>query len=329
LQLTTKSVFTLLRFALAIGLLFWLGYSGSIDWASLLGLVHEWHYTLLAVLLFIAANVLISWRLQILINAHQLQLPFFAAVRLTFIGLFFNTYLPGATGGDIVKIYYASKGNPGKRAEVVTILILDRIVGLFCLLTLPLLLAPFFMTMIKSTPVLQGLLWIALVVACGMIVAVIIGTHPGFRSSRLLQWLYTRMPLGRLLQRALDTLHDYRHNKGVILQAMLLSYLLQLLMIGVSLAIAQATGAQGADLRMVMLIPLGFLANSLPVTPGGIGVGEAALAHLFMLFGMQGGAEVILGWRLIMIVTGLLGLVFYLRGEQRFVFSAGHDAATP
>jgi len=329
LQLTRTTFFTVLRFALAFGLLAYLGYSGSIDWASLLGLVREWHYTLVAVLLFIAANVLISWRLQLLINAQQLKLPFFAAVRLIFIGLFFNTYLPGATGGDIVKIYYASKGNPGKRAEVVTILILDRVVGLFCLLTLPLLLAPFFMEMVASRPVLQGLLWIALVVACGMIVAVIIGTHPGFRNSRLLHWLYTRMPLGGLLQRALDTLHGYRHNKGVILQAMLLSYLLQLLMIGVSLAIAQATAPQGADPRMVMLIPLGFLANSLPVTPGGIGVGEAALAHLFMLFGMQGGAEVILGWRLIMIVTGLLGLVFYLRGEKRFVFSAGHDAAAP
>jgi glycosyltransferase 2 family protein len=328
LQLSKTTVFTVLRFALAIALLAYLGYSGSIDWSSLLGLVREWHYTLVAVLLFIAANVLISWRLQLLINAQRLKLPFFAAVRLIFIGLFFNTYLPGATGGDIVKIYYASKGNPGKRAEVVTILILDRFVGLFCLLTLPLLLAPFFMEMVASRPALQGLLWVALVVACGMIVAVVIGTHPAFRNSRLLHWIYTRMPLGMLLQRALDTLHNYRHNKSVILQAMLLSYLLQLLMIGVSLAIAQATGPQGADPRMIMLIPLGFLANSLPVTPGGIGVGEAALAHLFMLFGMQGGAEVLLGWRLILIVTGLLGLVFYLRGEKRFVFSAGHDATT-
>lgn len=327
MQLTKKSAFTLLRFALAIGLLAYLGYSGSIDWASLLGLAREWHYTLVAVLLFIGANVLISWRLQLLINAHQLQLPFFAGVRLIFIGLFFNTYLPGATGGDIVKIYYASKGNPGKRTEVVTILVLDRFIGLFCLLTLPLLLAPFFMEMITATPVLQGLLWAALVVACGMIIAVVVGTHPGFRNSRLLQWIYTRVPLGSLLQRVLDTLHSYRDNKGTILQAMLLSYLLQLLMIGVSLAIAQATAPLGADPRMIMLIPLGFLANSLPVTPGGIGVGEAALAHLFMLFGMQGGAEVILGWRLIMIVTGLLGLVFYLRGEKRFVFSADHDAS--
>ena len=327
MQLTTKSAFTLLRFSLAFGLLFYLGYTGSINWSSLLGLALEWQFTLAAVLLFIGNNLVLAWRLQILINAHHLRLSFFAAARLTFIGLFFNAYLPGATGGDIVKIYYASKGNPGKRTEVVTILILDRFIGLFCLLTLPLLLAPFFMEMGTATPVLQGLLWAALTVACGMIVAVVIGTHSGFRNSRLLHWIYTRMPLGGLLQRALDTLYTYRHNKGVILQSMLLSYLLQLLTIGASLAIAQATAPLGADLRMIMLIPLGFLANSLPVTPGGIGVGEAALAHLFMLFGMQGGAEVILGWRLIMVVTGLLGLVFYLKGEKRFVFSADNDAA--
>lgn len=178
---------------------------------------------------------------------------------------------------------------------MVSILILDRVVGLFCLLTMPLLLAAFFTDMVASRPLLQALLWLALAAAAGVIVAVFIGTHDAFRNSRILSWVYTRMPLGGLLQRALDTVHTYRHSKGVILQALLLSYLLQFVMIGVSLAIAQATAAQGADLRMILLIPLGYLANSLPVTPGGLGVGEAAREHLFRLFGMQGGAEVILG----------------------------------
>ena len=34
--------------------------------------------------------------------------------------------------------------------------------------------------------------------------------------------------------------------------------------------------------------------------------------------GLTGGAEALLGWRLLTILTGLVGLVFYLQGRKRF-----------
>jgi uncharacterized membrane protein YbhN (UPF0104 family) len=75
---------------------------------------------------------------------------------------------------------------------------------------------------------------------------------------------------------------------------------------------------------MSVLIPLGFTANALPFTPGGLGVGEAAFNKLFALAGLTGGAEALLGWRLLTILIGLLGLAFYLQGRKRFV----HDIET-
>jgi uncharacterized membrane protein YbhN (UPF0104 family) len=111
----------------------------------------------------------------------------------------------------------------------------------------------------------------------------------------------------------------------VIFKALICSVILQLMMVLVSMAISEATNPQGADLKMLALIPMGYLANSLPVTPGGLGVGEAALESLFKLGGLEGGAEVILGWRLIMVIVGLLGLAFYLKGEKRFVFMSDQE----
>ena len=70
---------------------------------------------------------------------------------------------------------------------------------------------------------------------------------------------------------------------------------------------------------MAVLIPLGHLANTLPITPGGLGVGEAAFNKLFALAGLEGGAETLLGWRLLTLLLGLVGLVFYLQGRKRFV----------
>lgn len=104
-------LFTLIRLVIAITMVLYLMQMGVIDWTSLSGLIIAWPYTLLAVILFFVATILQALRLQILINAHQMSLSYMAAVKLTLIGLFFSTYLPGATGGDLIKIYYASKEN--------------------------------------------------------------------------------------------------------------------------------------------------------------------------------------------------------------------------
>lgn len=316
-----KFLFTLLRLAIAAAMLWYLSQAGSIDWQSFIGLAKQWPYTLAAIGLFIISTLIQSERLRILINTHQLDLTYFAAVKLTFIGVFFSTYLPGATGGDLVKIYYASKGNPGVRAEVITIMVLDRFIGLFSLLTLPLLLAPFFIELITAHQVLQAILAVSAAISSGIIIFTIIGAKFELADNRLLNWIENKFSFGSLLVRMLHTIHYYRNNIGVIFKALFYSYTLQLLMVGVALAIAQATNALGADLKMLFLIPMGYFANSVPITPGGLGVGEAAMESLFLMGGLTGGAETILGWRLTMIVVGLLGLVFYLKGEKRFVFN--------
>ena len=300
---------------------------GSIDWQSFIGLAKEWPYTLVAFGLFTLSTLIQSERLRILINTHQLDLTYFAAVKLTFIGIFFSTYLPGATGGDLVKIYYASKGNPGLRAEVITIFILDRFIGLFSLLTLPLLLAPFFIELIAAHQILQAILAVSATISSGIIIFTIIGAKFELADNRFLNWIESKFSFGSLLVRMLHTIHYYRNNISVIFKALFFSYTLQLLMVGVAMAIAQATNVLGADLKMLFLIPMGYFANSIPITPGGLGVGEAAMESLFIMGGLTGGAEAILGWRLTMIVMGLLGLLFYLKGEKRFVFNQSQQDA--
>ena len=305
-------------------MLWYLASLGSIQWRSFYGLASVWQYTLTAILLAVVAIILQAMRLRWLIIAHGLTLSRRAAIRLTFIGQFFSTYLPGAAGGDLVKIYYASKGNPGARAEVITILLLDRFIGLFSLLTLPVLLAPFFINLIAVTHTLQALLVASLIFALGVILASFIGAKTDLADSRFLRTI-ERFRFGRVLARALHTLHFYRTNTGVILQALISSYAVQIMMVGVTMATVQATNPTGADPRMLLLVPMGYLVNALPVTPGGLGVGEAATESLFTISGLDGGAEAILGWRLIMIVVGFAGLAFYLKGEKRFVFDRRAD----
>ena len=58
-----------------------------------------------------------------------------------------------------------------------------------------------------------------------------------------------------------------------------------------------------------------MLANALPLTPGGIGIGEAAFEALFQSVGAMGGAETILAWRVLTTLIDLAGGALLLLGR--------------
>lgn len=309
-----------LRIALGLGLLIYLGASGIIDWHALAGLGRSWPLSLAALgLVALAGIVLIAWRLCLLMRPHGLHLSLAASIRLTLIGLFFNTCLPGSTGGDVVKIYYAVEGNRGRRLEIATIMMLDRVAGLLGILGFTLLLVPFFQSTLTALPVLKALVW-----ATGGVLAIVLAgmwcctsNHVIWR--RVVTWMVQTMPGGDYLERVINTLKVYRAHAGLCTQVIGVSMAVHLCMTLGTLLVIQATHPVGADSRMMLLIPMGFVANSLPVTPGGLGVGEAAFDQLFQMVGFTGGAVAILGWRVLMILIGLPGIIFYLFDKKQAV----------
>ena len=70
-----------------------------------------------------------AWRWRRLMQPQGIFLPFSKCLALTFVGQFYSTFLPGITGGDLVKIIYTSRVIGSKTKSTVTIL-LDRVIGL-------------------------------------------------------------------------------------------------------------------------------------------------------------------------------------------------------
>ena len=60
-------------------------------------------YFVLSLLVFAAAQVIISVRWWLLLRAQSIHISVLAAVRLFFLGLFYNNVMPGAVGGDLLK----------------------------------------------------------------------------------------------------------------------------------------------------------------------------------------------------------------------------------
>ncbi|MBE9573239.1 MAG: hypothetical protein IMF11_21635, partial [Proteobacteria bacterium] len=77
-----------------------------------------------------------------------------------------------------------------------------------------------------------------------------------------------------------------------------------------------AVGSMPTVSESIAVAPLVILANTLPVTPGGIGIAEGASAGLYALVGQAGGANGMLLTRFFIVVHALLGLPFFLLSRQ-------------
>jgi uncharacterized protein (TIRG00374 family) len=312
-------LFAIVRPALALAALAWLYYSGAISLGLLKGLLVNWPLTVTAATVFAISGVVSAWRFCILLRPKGHVLSLFDSVRLTFIGLFFNLCLPGGAGGDATRIYYASIGNSGWRTELATIVVLDRVAGLFGLFLWPVLAAVFYRDLLTQAPTIFHLILAAALACVVTIVGMLLLMNQSFRHSRLCAWAFRRLPMGRKLEDVVETLHGYRRHWSALVYASLVSLLIHTCSSVVMLLASAAIDPAHFSWSIAILAPLGFLANSLPVTPGGLGVGEAAFASLFRMAGLPGGPPLMLAWRGVTLLGSLAGLIFYFQGKRRMV----------
>jgi glycosyltransferase 2 family protein len=317
-----KLLWTLIRRAIGVGLVVYLAKSRLIDFRALTKLITAWPVTLAALALIFLDILLMSLRLCWLFRPQGLQLSLASSLDLNLVSSFFATFLPGAAGGDLAKLYYAARENKGRRAEIVTVIAFDRAVGLFSILLLPLLFAPFFMPLIRSVRALQGLLALTAALAIAALAAFFLCLYNEAWMLRAARWASQFLPGREWPQRVVATIGEYRKSWDVLLAALAASIAANLTLIAATALAVLLFSPSSLSMKMCLVVPMGDVANSLPLAPGGLGVGETAFSALFKVVGLQSGAEALLCWRIWRAMLSLAGLVIYLRGMKQAVFDA-------
>ncbi len=300
-----------LRFGVAAVLLVYLVRSAGIDWSSFGGFLDR-PALLLGVAAMLGTTVYFTAvRLPVLLGAAGFSLGTREAVQLSLIGMFFGLFLPGSASGDAAKIYYTvSKQERGTRAELATIVLLDRAIAMWALFAMPFLAAPFFTSEVASSGVFQTLL-----VFCGVV----------FGAGTLVLAAVFFVPIGwidalrnvirwELPWRIVLAVREFRRSLGAVAVAFGLSVVAHSAAIATTAVVAAAVAPSSLKAELALVVPLGFVANAIPLTPGGLGVGELAFHRLFDSVGMTGGAEVAIGWRVGVMAAALLGGWIYVRG---------------
>ena len=130
-----KTLLTILQLAVTGALLYWVFHDPAVRAAMLLGMREaDYRWIAAAILAYIVVEFAAVVRWNILLKVQGIRLSTPRVVGLFLIGMFYNQFLPGGTGGDIVKTYLLWKETPDKKPGALLAVLFDRLIGLIALI---------------------------------------------------------------------------------------------------------------------------------------------------------------------------------------------------
>jgi len=303
----------LIRIGAGFGLLALLYYWRVIDLGAFDILVGQPDILALALAASLANIPLEVLRWHILLRAQGIDLRLWRTTRVLATSVFFANFLPGAAGGDLIRGLYVYKAAPGRRAAAMLSILIDRLIGLVAFVLVGL-------TAMLTRPLGRGPLEFSVLAISMLFIALLVLLFfYGHVMARALQRLL-RGRSARLAQIVDDTgtaLQQYGRDWRRTGLAILISVVIVGCAVGPIVLIAEAmpfAGPSAADYGIAGLYAL--IANSLPVTPGGLGIGEGAFASGCIMLAPRAAhaayGTIFLAFRCVFILSTLPGLVAYL-----------------
>ncbi len=259
------------------------------DWRTLAEVFRNlspWYFGL-SLVVFAAAQVIIAVRWWLLLRAQSIHIEVLAAVRLFYLGLFYNNVMPGAVGGDLLKAWYVTKHTDRRLAGALSVFV-DRAVGLAGTL----LIAIFtYLTFVRGRIAIGGMgagwlsqhwrvvLWA--VAAVGAVFAALLA-HPAARA-RLAGTAAKGRVKGVLLLRGFkDAVVVYCSRPWTLLSALVLTLIAQSTVIAAFWLLGRDLGVEAGLSYYFVVFPVMWVVGAIPISIAGLGVTEAGTVGLFV-----------------------------------------------
>src|SRR6184192_4890755 len=217
-----KVLLTLFQIAVTVGMLIWVFHDPNqrAKMAEALRTA-DYRWVGAGIFAYILVEVFAAFRWQILLRVQKIRLSFPRVAGLFFIGLFYNQFLPGGTGGDIIKSYYLLQETPDRKAGALLAVVFDRFIGLVALVAITATLITLRYDFLSQKPETRNLLWLLLFLL-GASVAFLLATFiiSGFK---LLHSLPARFPGRDRLIEISAAYHLYAHHWRATLVAFVAS----------------------------------------------------------------------------------------------------------
>lgn len=280
-------------------------------------------FLLLALFMQAIAIVIVTVRWRLLLRVQEIEVSFRDLLSLTMVGMFWNAALPGAVGGDVLKMVYITRHAPTKRTEAVLTIMVDRIMGLLGLLLVALISVVFSLQFIlhADRSVQLATITVGLGAACGITGVLGVMFRATFSRlplvSPLIGWGRNKLPGGivHTLDRLVRALDLYKSAPGVMLQALGISAVTHFLAALTIYLIGQAYHETALDLWSYFLAAqIANTVAAIPITPAGFGARDQVLTAFFKAGGATPAeAGIIAAFNtLVLLFWSLVGGIFYV-----------------
>jgi uncharacterized protein (TIRG00374 family) len=238
-------------------------------------------WLLLGFVAFGLVLVTTTGRWALLLAVQDIHLGWKRTWQLVMIGMFFNLFLLGSTGGDVVKIFYAMREAPQKKTALFLSVVVDRLVGMFAIMMITLVIALCCFSAMTSTVITRSLLTTVTALFGGFTLFLVVG----FIVDRLHLWkkIPHWLPGHHFLLDIAAACSLYARRRTLLVAALLYSLVQNFFLFGSVICAAFAfSSLPGAPkiVAMIEAIPIVNTISAIPISLSGIGVREGLFETL-------------------------------------------------
>jgi uncharacterized membrane protein YbhN (UPF0104 family) len=313
-------IITLLKFSFATGLIYWLVNSGKLDFTLLSDVIKDPTKLLICGFGMLLVLMLANFRYSIILSHKSLiRIPFLRLLKYNWIGMFFNSVLPGSVSGDFVKIFYIKNEDKSLSNKfMLGSVLIDRILGLFGLI-----LSLGFFTIFNYTELSALSLDIKKLLDLNLLLftLVVLGLFSLFYFQNLPHKLLIPLQelpvLHKILPKLLLLWDELCEFKTKMVSLTIISIFLQIVSVIIFWFLTKDFSQGDFDLKYALsIVPVGFVAISIPIAPSGLGVGHAAFHTLLEFVGIKNGADLFNIYFFMVLSFNLIGALPYLFSKK-------------
>ena len=312
----TQHIKLILKLLIAALLLFALYRLGAIDF-SLISVAFVSPALLSASLLCLFAGIVLGgvrWWMLLRISGHNFR--FLPCLKLQLFGSFFNIYLPGAAGGDLIRgayIYRMIGKDKGRYGALFSIFV-DRLFALLGLILSGIVIISYMILTETSTQGVEQYIRLTLILLVLMPVGIAVGFLAVHLVSRLRIFKAMPVRIQHTVHVAINMVKSYAKEWPTMLFCALLSLISSgtviMGIVFISMSFPFSTSIQITAIAGVF----GNIFSAIPITPGGIGVGESIFASICRKLSgnMDAFATIYLAFRIQMFIVNIPGGIWVI-----------------
>jgi uncharacterized protein (TIRG00374 family) len=309
-----KTLLKLLQVAVTVSLLWWV-FHDSDKRAQMSEPLQQanWGWLWVGVAVFFGGTILATFRWKVLLNVQGIDLGWVRSWQLFMIGMFFNLFMLGSTGGDVVKMFLTMREARNNKAAALLSVFMDRVIGMMALIIISLGFLYFRYDLLSHSPassaLLTTLLWL-LAAAAVVIVVMFVGSALGW-----VHYLPKWTPLRGRLVEVSAACHMYAKGWRQTIWAFLVSFPLFAMFFITFYCAARAFTDKLGLVDVFSVLPMVAVITAIPISVSGIGLRESLFVSLLAPFGIGAAVATLIS------VTGfLINTVGSLAGGLVFLF---------